>query len=276
MTERLQSVRKFFQTRPALIICAVGGVLMAVAYLTIFVTTGPDSIGFSRNMSSALSNAVPLSIYAYLAISLLRTHVIGRAGWQQVALNAVAMPAFGFTWYVTVIVLLGWSQGSLNEGFSVSPFRGPAFAWQFFQGMTAYAAVAGAAYALEYRSRIEPEQQAAEDVSASASASTLILRQGDELRPVEISEIILITGAGDYTEVATARGTHLSRKSLSEFEALLPSDVFVRVHRSRIVNLEAVNQAEPAGSGRLTLQLNEGLSVSTSRAGARLIRDRSI
>ncbi len=249
---------------------------MAVAYMTIFVTTGPVSVSWSRNLASALSNAVPLAIYAYLTISLLRTHVVGRAGWQQVLLNAVAMPAFGFTWYVTVIVLLGWSQGSLNEGFSVSPFRGPAFAWQFFQGMTAYAAVAGAAYALEYRSRIEPDPQAANDANASASATTLILRQGDELRPVEISEIILIAGAGDYSEVSTARGTHLSRKSLSEFEALLPGDVFVRVHRSRIVNLEAVNQAEPAGSGRLTLQLNEGLSVSTSRAGAKLIRERSI
>ena len=139
---------------------------MAVAYMTIFVTTGPVSVSWSRNLASALSNAVPLAIYAYLAISLLRTHVVGRAGWQQLLLNAVAMPAFGFTWYVTVIVLLGWSQGSLNEGFSVSPFRGPAFAWQFFQGMTAYAAVAGAAYALEYRSRIEPDPQAANDANA--------------------------------------------------------------------------------------------------------------
>lgn len=273
----MQSILRFFQPRPTLVISLVAGLIMALAYFTIFSTTGMLS-SWSRNVASALSNAVPLALWTYLTIVLLRAHVIARPAVVQLVLNSLAMPVFGFVWYVSVIVLLGWSQGSLTDGFSVAPFRGPAFTWQLFQGMTAYAAVAAAAYALEFYDRLQNAAPAQPQLTpaAGAPATTLMLKQGDELRPVEISEIIIITGAGDYAEVSTAKGSHLSRKSLSEFEALLPSDTFVRVHRSRIVNLEAILQAEPAGGGRMTLQMTAGLSVSTSRAGARLIRDRSI
>jgi len=64
--------------------------------------------------------------------------------------------------------------------------------------------------------------------------------------------------------------------TLAEFEATLDARRFVRVHRSRIVNLDIVERAEPAGAGRLLLHLQTGESVSTSRTGARLLKSRVI
>lgn len=251
---------------------------LVVAYTAVFLLTMGGNL-FDR-AGTALINSLPPALYGYGVMILIRSHVIRAHPLLQAGFHVVAAPVFGVTWYITVIVALGLSQGSLSDGFAVSPFRGAAFHWQTFQGMTLYIGAAAAAYAFHYRAAWKELAAAKADVQPAASkadtSDTLILKQGDELRPVDIEDIILVSGAGDYAEVTTARGTHLSRKTLSEFEALLPPARFVRVHRSRIVNIEAVQAAEPEGGGRLTLQLRGGESVSTSRAGARLIKERSI
>ncbi|WP_300532729.1 LytTR family DNA-binding domain-containing protein [Maricaulis sp.] len=267
---------------PMLAACIAVCCGLVVAYTAVFMLTmGGNPLD---RVGTALINSIPPAIYAYGVMIVIRSRIIGAHPLLQAGFHIVAAPVFGVTWYVTVIVFLGLSQGSLADGFAVSPFRGPAFHWQNFQGMTLYIGAAAAAYAFHYRAAWKELAAATAEAQASSQAvtaasdtsDTLILRQGDELRPVDIEDIILVSGAGDYAEVTTARGTHLSRKTLSEFETLLPPARFVRVHRSRIVNIEAVQAAEPEGGGRLTLQLRGGESVSTSRAGARLIKERSI
>jgi len=64
--------------------------------------------------------------------------------------------------------------------------------------------------------------------------------------------------------------------TLAEFEATLDPARFMRVHRSRIVNLDYVLRAEPAGAGRLLLYMKNGETVSTSRTGARSLKTRVI
>jgi hypothetical protein len=263
---------------PMLTACVLVCAGLVASYTVVFLLTmGGNPLD---RVGTALINSIPPAIYLYGLMALIRARIIGSHPMLQVGFHVIAAPVFGVTWYITVIVLLGLSQGSLAEGFAVSPFRGAAFHWQTFQGMTLYIGAAAAAYAFHYRAAWEALADAAPQAQPVAgaldTADTLILKQGDELRPVDIEDIILVSGAGDYAEVTTARGTHLSRKTLSEFETLLPPARFVRVHRSRIVNIEAVQAAEPEGGGRLTLQLRGGESVSTSRAGARLIKERSI
>lgn len=273
------SVQSWMSRRPMLAATLIGCVGLVFAYTAVFMlTVGGDLL---RHMRAALMNCVPLALMGYAMMALIRARIIGLAPSWQALFHILAAPAFGLAWYTSVIILLGLAQGSLAQGFSVLPFTGAAFTWQTFQGMTLYMLVAVAAYAFEYRTRWRDLSEQAKDVvqtvSAAMSASdTLILKQGDELRPVDIEDIVLVSGAGDYAEVLTAAGTHLSRKTLGEFEALLPPARFVRIHRSRIVNIDAVQAAEPAGGGRLTLQMRGGHAISTSRAGARLIKERSI
>jgi DNA-binding LytR/AlgR family response regulator len=64
--------------------------------------------------------------------------------------------------------------------------------------------------------------------------------------------------------------------TLAEFESRLDPQRFVRVHRSRIVNLDHVDRAEPAGAGRLLLHMDNGEVVSTSRGGAQELKNRAI
>ena len=73
----------------------------------------------------------------------------------------------------------------------------------------------------------------------------------------------------------TAKGNHLVRRRLGEFESDLPEN-FVRVHRSAIVNLDRVVRCEPAGSGRISVHLEGSEAVIASRAGAKILRERTL
>jgi DNA-binding LytR/AlgR family response regulator len=85
---------------------------------------------------------------------------------------------------------------------------------------------------------------------------------------------VSIAGADDYTEVRTLSSKHLVRVTLAEFAKSLDPAKYIRVHRSWIVNTDRVARAEPAGGGRLLLHMETGETISTSREGAKLLRNR--
>jgi len=57
-------------------------------------------------------------------------------------------------------------------------------------------------------------------------------------------EIMFIKGAIDYVEIFTNGKKYLVNTSMNQMEKLLPSDLFMRVHRSNIVNLQHVNSLQ--------------------------------
>jgi LytTr DNA-binding domain len=114
------------------------------------------------------------------------------------------------------------------------------------------------------------------ETRADAALSRYFVRIGDELRPIDIDTVVSIGGADDYTEVTTLSGKHLVRVTLAEFAKSLDPAKYVRVHRSWIVNVHRIAHAEPAGGGRLLLHMETGQTISTSRTGAKLLRDRVI
>ncbi|MGD8305955.1 MAG: LytTR family DNA-binding domain-containing protein [Ignavibacteria bacterium] len=62
---------------------------------------------------------------------------------------------------------------------------------------------------------------------------------------VKISAIIKITSAGNYSEIyTTSKLKGLVLKSLKDWEARLPENYFVRIHRTAIINLEYVDHVE--------------------------------
>ena len=80
-----------------------------------------------------------------------------------------------------------------------------------------------------------------------------------------------IRGAGDYAEIVTRSARYMSTRSLEHFEDTL-SPVLLRVHRSHLVRLGAIERTEPAGNGRLQLHLVNQDTVTTSREGGKRLR----
>ncbi len=56
------------------------------------------------------------------------------------------------------------------------------------------------------------------------------------------------------------------------FEQHLPTADFIRLHRSHLVSLSAINRIEPAGKGSYQANLQDGTIISVSRSGYQRFR----
>lgn len=81
------------------------------------------------------------------------------------------------------------------------------------------------------------------------------------------SGVLWAKAAGNYAEVHTSGKTHFCRITLAELTDLLVAAgaPHARVHRSYVVNLDAIVASAPTGEGDLTLTLASGATVPCSR-----------
>ncbi|MBQ44877.1 MAG: DNA-binding response regulator, partial [Porticoccaceae bacterium] len=71
--------------------------------------------------------------------------------------------------------------------------------------------------------------------------------------------------AGDYMCVHAAGDTHIIRITLGELMDRLEDKLFIRIHRSTIVNIERVVSITALPKGGSLLKLSEGTTLKVSR-----------
>lgn len=94
---------------------------------------------------------------------------------------------------------------------------------------------------------------------------TISMKSGTQWLRIKLDSISWIEAAGDYMCVHTAEGTHIVRKTLSQFETELDKKQFPRINRSTIVNLSKVTHLTPNSNGEYIAKLQTGDEVKVSR-----------
>lgn len=91
---------------------------------------------------------------------------------------------------------------------------------------------------------------------------------------IDLKDIVRFQGDGHYTTIATKDDRYLSNLSLTDLEQRLDSSVFLRVHRSHIVNLQyAVELVKAEDSVNLVMDDGEHSVVPVSRSRAALLKE---
>ncbi|MFH0991084.1 MAG: LytTR family DNA-binding domain-containing protein [bacterium] len=74
---------------------------------------------------------------------------------------------------------------------------------------------------------------------------SVFLKLNNRYQLIRIQAIIIITSAGHYTMLVTTDGQKgLVSKSMGAWESELPSYLFIRIHRTTIVNLNRIARVE--------------------------------
>jgi len=93
----------------------------------------------------------------------------------------------------------------------------------------------------------------------------LAVRNNGQVLFLSPEEIEWIEAAGNYVRLNADGESHLLRDTLSAVEGRLPRDGFLRIHRSAIVNLDAVRELEPGPRGDFVVVLKSGKRLPLSR-----------
>jgi len=236
---------------------------------------------FGGALVGGAANTVPIIIFGAAARSIITRHLIGRPPLFQAMAHLALCAGFSILSLWLLLVLLGMVNGISTTDFAVHAFSGGGMAWQALEDVTTYAVIAALTYARFGRSAhaAEPASIIADPTPpsrANGEPGRFFIRNGEDIRPIDLNAVVLVGGADDYADVTTATGKHLLRMTLSDFERNLDPAKFARVHRSWIVNLDCVERVEPAGGGRMLLHMSTGHAVPASRTGARFLRNRVI
>ena len=89
-------------------------------------------------------------------------------------------------------------------------------------------------------------------------------REGYEF--VQVNSILYCGAEGAYTKVVfNDKHSLLISRTLGDIEEMLPPEIFIRIHHSTIVNLNAVTHYIRADGGYVVMNTNEKLMVSKAR-----------
>ena len=93
------------------------------------------------------------------------------------------------------------------------------------------------------------------------------VRDGAQVTYLPAAELLWAEAAGNYVELHAARGrTLLMRATLASLEARLEGAGFLRIHRSRIVNLTTIMSVQNQSSGDAILHLSNDEKIIASRS----------
>ena len=112
----------------------------------------------------------------------------------------------------------------------------------------------------------------ARDSLTGGPVERLFARVGDRIVPIAVSNVRRIQARGDYAEVFAAEGAYLLHVPLAELASRLDPVRFRQVHRSHVVNLDAVEHMRPYDDRRLAITLRDGSVVVASRAASEALR----
>jgi two-component system LytT family response regulator len=100
----------------------------------------------------------------------------------------------------------------------------------------------------------------------------LFARHGDKIVPIAAASIVRIQAQGDYAEVHAPGGPYLLHVTLGELASRLDRERFVQVHRSHIVNLDAMQLLKAHDERRLVIVLANGEEIIASRGASEALR----
>jgi two-component system LytT family response regulator len=131
-------------------------------------------------------------------------------------------------------------------------------------------------------SRIGKETQEPDKVEKLVTAVTeaegyltrIVFRKGAGIKIIPLNMITYLASEDDYVMIYYSEGKALKPKTMKYYEDHLPPSLFMRVHRSYMVNIEQITRLEPYSKDNYVAVLKSGEKIPVSRTGYKMLREK--
>lgn len=103
---------------------------------------------------------------------------------------------------------------------------------------------------------IQRELRESERIVVKSGSRSIFLRKGS---------IEWVEAQGDYVKLHSGKESHLLRETMNALSDRLDPGRFVRIHRSRIVNLDYIREIRPLWGGDCAVLMRDGTELTMSR-----------
>lgn len=115
--------------------------------------------------------------------------------------------------------------------------------------------------------RTEPIALAAAARPAGQYLERIVVKDGTKVTLIPAAKLDYAEALDDYVSLVSEGKKHLKQQTISGLEMALDPALFVRIHRSYLVNLERVVRIEPYAKDSKVAILTSGVKLPVSRAG---------
>jgi two-component system LytT family response regulator len=102
--------------------------------------------------------------------------------------------------------------------------------------------------------------------STEASPDRILVIARNALVPIPVDAIRWIEAADAYVKLHTTDGVHLHRARLKNIAVQLAPKGFIRIHRSTVIRLDALDRVETASGGAYVAVLDDGTRRRVSQS----------
>ena len=106
---------------------------------------------------------------------------------------------------------------------------------------------------------------ALERIASPAQAKRIPIRTENGVTFLRATDLDWAEVDGSVIRLHVGRETHVIRETMGEFEQRVPATGFLRIHRSRLVNVERVREVQPWFKGDFLLILHDGTRLVSGR-----------
>jgi two-component system LytT family response regulator len=107
----------------------------------------------------------------------------------------------------------------------------------------------------------------------TAKVERLFVKTGSKIDVIPIDTIHRIEAEDDYVEIHTDKGKFLKYDTMNYLEKCLPEDIFVRVHRSHIININLIEKMEKYGKDSYLVILKDKSKVNVSKSRVKELKE---
>ncbi|MES2320915.1 MAG: LytTR family transcriptional regulator DNA-binding domain-containing protein [Pseudomonadota bacterium] len=100
----------------------------------------------------------------------------------------------------------------------------------------------------------------------------VLIRDGAKVHVIGADKIDYIEAQDDYVQICAEGKSYLKNQRMAELESQLDPDVFVRVHRSYLLNIGCISRIEQGKDSHCAI-LNSGVRIPISRSGYQKVRN---
>jgi DNA-binding LytR/AlgR family response regulator len=111
------------------------------------------------------------------------------------------------------------------------------------------------------------------EVIAKRQAPRIAFKAKRSILLLDLADILAVQAEGNYVSLQHRANPYLVRESLSSLAEKLKPYGFIRIHRSVIVNISAVEELQPLSTGEYSLRVKGGKKYLVTRTYKRNLRD---
>jgi two-component system LytT family response regulator len=101
----------------------------------------------------------------------------------------------------------------------------------------------------------------------------IVIKSSGRIFFLDVGEIDWIEAADNYVRLHASGKDHLLHETLSGLEQKLDPTKFIRIHRSRMVNVSRIAEFQPLFHGEYTVILKDGTELTTGRSFRERLRE---